>query len=200
MSDITLAFSVCLTIFRELRTYKNDSTDVQVPPMCDFHIRFNEFWLFRLKFTSVFTQFVTSANKSEPNQSASQGEAWWKLQNCTCAATPWPRTDPHEADAIYHDYCRIKFMSPQSVSSSSRMKQGDDIVPTINEIKTMMIDTSRIWNWSHIYYIYIENGGTSMSKMMLISKLCEIINWVRSFGVERTRWGFLVVEPQSFFA
>ena len=67
------------------------TTDVQVPPMWDFHIRFNKFWLFRLKFTSV-----TSTNKSEPNQSASQGEAWWKLQNSTCAAMlcQRPQTDP----------------------------------------------------------------------------------------------------------
>ena len=85
-------------------------------------------------------------------------------------------SDLHAADARYHDNCRVKFMSPRSVASSSRVQQDGGIDPAINEtIATMMIDMSRIWNSCEIYDLYIENGGTSLSKRMLISKLCDII-------------------------
>ena len=85
-------------------------------------------------------------------------------------------SDLHAADARYHDDCRKAFMSPRSVASASRPQESDEFDPAISAtIATMKFDMSRIWNSCEIFDIYVENGGASLSRRTLTSKLAEII-------------------------
>ena len=85
-------------------------------------------------------------------------------------------SDLHAADARYHDDCRKTFMSPRSVASASRPQESNEFDPALSTtIGTMKFDMSRIWNSCEIFDIYVENGGVSLSRRTLISKLVEII-------------------------
>ncbi len=88
-------------------------------------------------------------------------------------------SDLHAADARYHKNCRSKFMSPKSTSAAVKALQevtGIEDIALQALIKVLNEDKSQIWNSVDLHTLYIENGGSGLSRRLLVTQLIEHFN------------------------
>ena len=84
-------------------------------------------------------------------------------------------SDLHAADARYHVDCRTHFfLKPVSAAERNTQEAGceqDDAFLAVTDV--LKKDLSRIWNSIDIYTLYIDNGGTVLSRRKLIAALSD---------------------------
>ena len=80
-------------------------------------------------------------------------------------------SDLHAADARYHKCCRVSFFFQKSTSAALKLKQeGHDDESVISILNA---DKSQIWNSVELYTLYVENGGSDLSRRLLVTRLLE---------------------------
>ena len=83
-------------------------------------------------------------------------------------------SDLHAADARYHKSCRVSFMSPKSTSAAQKAtheSHDDDSLQIV--IRILKEDQSRIWNSVELHTLYVENGGSDLSRRFLVTRLLQ---------------------------
>ena len=87
-------------------------------------------------------------------------------------------SDLHAADARYHKSCRATFMSPNSTSAALRVEQeGHEDKSLQVVISVLNEDQSKIWNSAEVHTLYVDNGGSDLSRRLLVTRLLEYILW-----------------------
>ena len=83
-------------------------------------------------------------------------------------------SDLHAADARYHKCCRVSILSQKSTSAALKVKQeGHDDESLLVVISILNADKSQIWNSVELYTLYVENGGSDLSRRLLVTRLLE---------------------------
>ena len=77
----------------------------------------------------------------------------------------------HAADARYHKSCRVNFMFPKSMSAAVEEGHEDESLQII--IGILNEHQSQIWNSVELHTLYVENGGTDLSRRFLVTRLLE---------------------------
>ena len=85
-------------------------------------------------------------------------------------------SDLHAADGRYHIDCLVNFMSTRSTSAAVKAvlpdpHDRDEAFQAV--IRVVSEDHSRIWNSVDLYHLYIEYGGISLPRRMLVTSLSE---------------------------
>lgn len=85
-------------------------------------------------------------------------------------------SDLHAADARYHIDCRVNFMSTRSTiavvkTAQTGAQELDEALQAV--IRVLKEDLSRIWNSVDLNHLYLEHGGTALSRRLLITRLSE---------------------------
>ncbi len=71
--------------------------------------------------------------------------------------------------------CRVSFMSQKSTSAAVKIKEEGHEDESCMQvvISVLNADQSQIWNSVELHTLYVENGGSNLSRRLVVTKLLE---------------------------